>query len=85
MARPKGFLLHPPAFRALLAAKGLAQRDIAERSGRSVTTISGLYKQNHRASAATAQSIATAIGCEAEAVFPEMSGQFTVTVLEEAS
>lgn len=78
MARPKGFLLHPPAFRALLAAKGITQKDVSDRSGMSVTTVSGLYRQDQRASAPTAQAIAGAIGCEAEAIFPQMSGQFAV-------
>jgi len=76
MARPRGFLLSAPAFRALLAAKGLTQRDIAGRSELSVQTISALYRHSTRASAPTAHAVARAIGVEPEALFPEMSGQF---------
>lgn len=79
MARPKGSLLHTAAFRALLDAKGLTQKVIADRSGLSVQTISALCTQSTRASAPTAQAVASAVGCEAEALFPELSGQFAVS------
>jgi len=79
MARPKGFLLSPSAFRAILDAKGLTQKDIADRTGKTAQTISGLYRQDHRASAPMAQAIATAVGCEAEALFPELTGRFVET------
>jgi transcriptional regulator with XRE-family HTH domain len=85
MARPKGYLLSAPAFRALLAANGITQRDVADRSGKSVTTISGLYRQDHRASAPTACSVAAAVGCEPSAIFPEMSGVFAAVDMQAAS
>lgn len=78
MARPRGFLLSAPAFRALTTAKGITQRDVAARSELSTQTISALYRQTTRASAPTAHAVARAIAVEAEALFPEMSGQFVV-------
>lgn len=62
--------------RALLNLQGLTMTQVAERSGRSLTTISGLMQADHRASAATALAVAEAVGVPAEALFPEIGGKF---------
>lgn len=74
MPRPKGVLLDADTFQALLDARGMSQREVAERSGMSAQTISALYRRTTRASLATAEQVAAALGCAPAALFPELGG-----------
>lgn len=76
MARPRGFRLNAAAMRAAMTLQGLNMTQVAERSGRGLTTISGLMQGDHRASAKTANAVSSAVGVEPEALFPEFGGRF---------
>jgi transcriptional regulator with XRE-family HTH domain len=76
MARPRGFRINSAAMRAVMTLQGLNMTQVAERSGKGLTTISGLMQADHRASAATARAVAEAVGVPIEAIFPEAGGKF---------
>lgn len=48
--------------------------EAAARSGLALTTVSGLAKNDHRASIKTVEALASGLGCSAETLFPELAG-----------
>ena len=77
MTRPKGHRLNPDALEALLRISGSSITELADQSGVARSTISGLMGGFSRASVPQAHKIASAIGCEAPAIFPTLRAGFS--------
>lgn len=76
MARPRGHRLSPAAWDDILALRGESITSVAERSSIPRATISGLVGGHHRASVPIAHKLATALGCNAETLFPTLRNTF---------
>lgn len=74
MPRPRGFRLNASALHDVLLLKRWNLTEAAERSGMSLTTLSGLAKHDHNASIKTCEKLAQGLGCSAETLFPELAG-----------
>jgi transcriptional regulator with XRE-family HTH domain len=72
--RPSGRLIHAEGFEALAAARKLLKKDIAALAEVSPGYLADLLAHRSGASDATAERIATALGCSVAALFPEAAG-----------
>jgi transcriptional regulator with XRE-family HTH domain len=72
--RPSGLLVHAEAFEALVAARGLFKKDVADEAGLSAGFVADLLAHRSGASRPTAERIASALGVTLAAIFPEAVG-----------
>lgn len=72
MPRPAGHLLNRDAFQDFLDRTGLSLTEVADRADLPRSTVSALLGGYSRAATPNAYKIATAIGCRAETLFPDL-------------
>jgi transcriptional regulator with XRE-family HTH domain len=72
--RPAGRLIHAEGFEAIAAARKLLKKDVAALAEVSPGYLADLLAHRCGASDATAERIATALGCTVAALFPEAAG-----------
>lgn len=76
MARPRGHRLSPSAWNDVLTLRGDSLTAVADRADIPRATLSGLVGGHARASVPVAHSIAMALGCNPETLFPTMRPSF---------
>ena len=72
--RPAGRLIHAEGFEALLAARGLKKKDIADAIDRSAGYVADLLAHRCGAGADVAERIAEVLEVKVAAIFPEAAG-----------
>lgn len=74
IGRPNGRQLHAEGFEALVAARQLLKRDVAQEAGISPGYLADLLAHRGGASDAVVARLSGALGVRPEALFPELSG-----------
>jgi transcriptional regulator with XRE-family HTH domain len=72
--RPNGHLMYAEAFEAIIAARNLRKKDVADDAGISPSYLADLLAMRGGADPAVAERIARSIGVRTEAVFPGLAG-----------
>ena len=72
--RPPGLILHTEAFEALIQARGMLKKDVAETCGLSASFLADLLAKRGGASSTRAQAIADALRVPLAVIFPESAG-----------
>lgn len=76
MARPRGFILNPAAFRDSLATKCMSRAEVAEAAHVSPAHLSEIEHHGKGCSEPIARRIAERLGVSPATLFPELSGRF---------
>jgi transcriptional regulator with XRE-family HTH domain len=69
-----GRVLHTEAFEAILAARNILKKDIAQEAGVTASFLADLLAHRGGASPEKADAIAAALGVKVAALFPEVAG-----------
>lgn len=72
--RPSGLLIHAEAFEAILAARNMLKRNVAEDAELSPSFLADLLAHRGGTTRPVAERLASTLGVKVEALFPELAG-----------